>query len=639
MIPTPGFVLSDRQETLLKSGIMLFCALSLISSLIIVFSHWYFIELRKHALKFVVLMSLCLAGSDLTALLYVNGGNCNTYSFLTTFFVIASALWSMVLSRTMALVLNRDALSSRLVRLNSVAAHFQNYACLRWLSHNVESVRMFAFHSAVWGVSIVCSLAMTIQADTQPSISNWCWFQQTHDDDSNEKDNVDSVPDPVQFWLFFTPITVAFLYNCKTLFWASCKQTCNTLFSDRWRDVALIGHETNEDDLQQQLDTLTRSLRYYIFLSIMVCAWLCTSEIINIFDNSNAKNIVWTYTVLLVFLRLHGFGNLIIYIMREDVRRLWREEWYFLTGKVDPQLKQSLDLEGSRVTAYSTGNGASEVLILNKSNRGGGGAREAERGKSNAVINSDTVGLLDETREDQKYTVKHSYSHNQNQQSREVDTKVQEHGGEISNSNADYHRFVDDAEDPQRQNDHVSSAAGGGSGGRRSGNVDTCIDSGDSRVSGVSGGVSDLRGSSLALSMDRSLRDSSMDSESSLGTPRGSVATLRMSQDEEEQNSQRTASIVSWGSAEDNTGLNSHSNLLGLGGSVGGDGGYGVGLGLGAQPYNPPAPPYYATSPVAVGPSLGTTKSSAVDTSLGLGTSGKEVGSSSAARTRTGTTK
>ncbi len=149
---------------MLKAGIALFCTLSLLSSLAIMFSHWYFPSLRKSGLKSLVLMSGCLIGSDLTALAYLRGGNCNTYSFLTTFFVISSVLWSMVLSRTVALVLNRNALSSRLIRLNNVATSIEDYKCLKWLSLDLEGLRMLAFHVAVWGVALFCSLAMVIQA-------------------------------------------------------------------------------------------------------------------------------------------------------------------------------------------------------------------------------------------------------------------------------------------------------------------------------------------------------------------------------------------------------------------------------------------------------------------------------------------
>ena len=64
-------------------------------SCILILSHWYFVHLRKNALKLVVLLSLCIAGSDLTALMFINGGSCTWYSLLTTFFVLAGVLWSM----------------------------------------------------------------------------------------------------------------------------------------------------------------------------------------------------------------------------------------------------------------------------------------------------------------------------------------------------------------------------------------------------------------------------------------------------------------------------------------------------------------------------------------------------------------
>jgi len=305
-------------------------------SCVLIFTHWYFVHLRKNAFKLVALLSFCIAGSDLTALMFIRGGSCNWYSFLTTFFVLAGVLWSMVLSRTVALVLNRDNLSSRLNRLTSYAA-VSGGPCRKWFAKNVEGVRMFAFHTLVWGTAAVCSLSMTIQADAQPSISSWCWFDSavsatdtTDTASTTVSDNTGTSPDIAQVLLFFIPIGISILYNCKTLFWASFKKTCGMLCSERWRDVALIGHETNENVLQQHVDELIRKLRYYIMLSVVVSAWLCIAEIVN-FNDPSRKNIVWSYSVLLVLLRLHGFGNLIIYLGRRDVRVAWHKAlWGFM---------------------------------------------------------------------------------------------------------------------------------------------------------------------------------------------------------------------------------------------------------------------------------------------------------------------
>jgi len=277
----------------------------------------------------------------LTALVFIQGGSCNWYSFLTTFFVIAGVLWSMVLSRTVALVLNRDALSSRLTRLTNYAA-IRGGPCRKWLANNIEGVRMLAFHTLVWGIAAVCSLSMTIQADEQRSISSWCWFDNTVANDdatiaardatsTTESDTASSSPDIGQVCLFFAPIVISILYNLKALFWATCRRTCGALCSDRWRDVALMGHETNENVLQQHVEELISTLRYYIMLSVVVAVWLCVAEIVNFYDPSR-QNIVWIYSVMLVMLRLHGFGNLMIYAGRKDVRLAWYKGAWDLMG-------------------------------------------------------------------------------------------------------------------------------------------------------------------------------------------------------------------------------------------------------------------------------------------------------------------
>lgn len=214
MIPSPGLTLTAHQGQMLQGGIALFCSISLISSVLIIFTHFYFVHVRKNALKIVMLMSICIAGSDLTALIFIDGGNCNVYSLLTTFFVIAAVLWSMVLSRTVALVLNRNALSSRVNRLNQLTNYVASSRCRKWLAKNADGMRMFIFHLIVWGVAATCSVSMLIEADNQPSISNWCWFENDVDTNASasvDTDNVGTTPDTIQLCLFFVPIVLRYV--------------------------------------------------------------------------------------------------------------------------------------------------------------------------------------------------------------------------------------------------------------------------------------------------------------------------------------------------------------------------------------------------------------------------------------------
>ena len=375
MLPSPGLHLSARQTDLLEGGVALFSSISLISSLIIVFTHWYFKDLRKKSLKLVAFMSVALAGADLTALIFITGGSCGWYTFLTNFFVIAAALWSAVLSRTVSLVLNRDGLSSRLTRLDSIARG--RGRCLRWLRNNADGVRMFVFHILVWGISFLCAVAMDIDTDEEPSLSNWCWFSPegpVQTDDDNNVDNVGSSPNPAQLALFFTPIGFAMLYNAKTLFWHSFREyflQCRVCAGKGSEEEAFFREqvqiETNENELQREITLLCNRLKYYIFLSFFVCSWLVISELVNIFDTSRGS-IIYSYSILLITFPLHGFGNLVIYLWRDDVRSAWWKEIYSLLGMNYTPSESSDDKTGtgpSDVSSIGDGNTLKNSLLEN----------------------------------------------------------------------------------------------------------------------------------------------------------------------------------------------------------------------------------------------------------------------------------
>ncbi len=105
--------------------------------------------------------------------------------------------------------------------------------------------------------------------------------------------------------------------------------------------MALLAHETNETDLQYRVDSLISALKHYIFITILVCVWLCVAELVNVLDPMR-KNIIWTYAVLLAVLRLQGFCNALIYFNRSDVRRAWYEWiWGCMGWPVGPALRGS----------------------------------------------------------------------------------------------------------------------------------------------------------------------------------------------------------------------------------------------------------------------------------------------------------
>ena len=206
--------------------------------------------------------------------------------------------------------------------------------CFRWLNNNIHSIRMCMFHTLCWGIAFICAMAIDVDTDEESSLSNWCWFSETNDDGSNESDDtsIGSHSQSTQFALFFIPVGFTLLYNFKTLFWAKFRKIFVNNCTEHGRETVRLEQaglttDTNENQLQSSIDEIVMNYRYYILLSLIVCTWLLIAELITVFDRSR-QNIIWSYCVLLVVFRLHGLGNLCIYMFRADVRHAWWKALY-----------------------------------------------------------------------------------------------------------------------------------------------------------------------------------------------------------------------------------------------------------------------------------------------------------------------
>lgn len=316
-------LLDGAQIEVLRRECAIMSSFSLVSSLIIVATHYRFPQLRSRSAKLVVYLSLSVAGSDVTGLAYLGGGSCSLYGFFTSFFLIAIALWSATISRTLQLVVvHRNELSRSLTRLNSMVEDTRfassdggggSGGSGRRSMLSLEFLRMAAFHVAVWGISFTCALGIVILSAQSP-ISSWCWF---------EESNPDNAATTGQLLFFYMPISIALCYNFYVLGGTYLKAYMASRRGPREDELEL------QDGLSSDLMALSSSLRAYVLFTVVMLVLVCLAELVNLrafprYSDASPERF-WLYFAIVLLVRLQGVYNLLIYASRSDVREAWRE--------------------------------------------------------------------------------------------------------------------------------------------------------------------------------------------------------------------------------------------------------------------------------------------------------------------------
>jgi len=308
--------LSTREIHVLKNATIFFSTLSLVASLVILCSHYAFVKLRSRSAKLVVWLTVCVAGSDITALSFLNSdeASCSYYALFSSFYIISCALWSASISRTMSLVvIQRNDLSRTVSRLDSYAGSG------RYQWKRIELMRMLAFHAAVWGFSFACSIAVVCLSFDEP-VSDWCWYVQDHspgdDDHAHLAVATDTAKGTGQLLVFYVPLLFVLCYNLYVLI-SPCLH----------REEEGSG----EDSLSRDIKELADSLRYFVIVEVLILVWLCVCELVNLASLGNRH--FYLYLVLLILLRLQGLANLYIYFRRKEVRTAWRDFFVSLSLK------------------------------------------------------------------------------------------------------------------------------------------------------------------------------------------------------------------------------------------------------------------------------------------------------------------
>ena len=328
--------LDEHEIGRLQEVIALMGSISVGCSVVILVSHLCFKQLRSRSANLVFHLTLSVLGADITALSFLGGGSCSVYGLLTSFFIIVIALWSAAIARTISIVVHRGALHRSLTRLNSIAEEH------RFRCKDIGSLRMAAFHIAVWGIGVICATAIVIISAEEP-ISSWCWFQSASATDAGASTG--------QLLFFYTPLSLALCYNVAVLFAAHAKHIMSCLYcgyfcchNKKGQDHELALQSEHQagveaEGLSEELQRLVASLRAYVFYVVFVVLFLCLAEAANFAvvagisddessgsgtsSSSQQTSKFWVYLLISLLLRLQGVFNLGVYAMRQEVRRAW----------------------------------------------------------------------------------------------------------------------------------------------------------------------------------------------------------------------------------------------------------------------------------------------------------------------------
>ena len=308
--------LNLHEVSVLRILVCVFSGLSLVGSFLIIWSYYAFPKLRSPSSKLVLCLSIAISGSDLTALIFINGGDCELYGLFQSYFILASMAWSVACARTLnRYVVYRHSLHASLTRLTSLKVQ------------NIQSKRSIVIHVIAWGVSFVFAIIINILSTTGDSsiTSNWCWFQELKEKEKEDGSNgtvaVAESMNVTLTILFYIPIVIATIYN----YWCLSGKYCKSMINFWYRNNEYENYTGNEGSspLEKELMKLSNFLSDFVIISVMISSWLCISVIINISINTNSR--VWVFVILITLLRLHGALNFIIYFFKDEQRRL---KWY-----------------------------------------------------------------------------------------------------------------------------------------------------------------------------------------------------------------------------------------------------------------------------------------------------------------------
>lgn len=252
------FLLTDQQGKVIDIITYVSASLSIVGSLIIIFSYFKFSALRIFPYKLVVCLSIAdlfssiayyvnFAAGDTEEDKCTNGPGCIVAAIMTQYFDVASFFWTAVI-----------AYNLRAVLLENKGRTVENYE--RY------------YHLLSWGIPGVFSVLVGL-FDGYGFAGIWCWIKQ------NEQ--------LLRFLFYYLPLVLILAYVSYTLI------------------VVMRGARETSNEI-----VIMRRLSMYILVFVFIRIWSILDRLQNVFYDSPS----FTLTILHSFFSpLQGFANALVY--------------------------------------------------------------------------------------------------------------------------------------------------------------------------------------------------------------------------------------------------------------------------------------------------------------------------------------
>mmetsp|Transcript_25529 Transcript_25529/g.82260 ORF Transcript_25529/g.82260 Transcript_25529/m.82260 type:complete len:319 (-) Transcript_25529:52-1008(-) len=264
---TEGEDFSDAQLRTLKRITLSSAILSMMGSSFIIFSYFYFVQLRTLAYRMIVFLSVADFFSSIS---YVIGaiastkdrcpdGWCYLTAVMSQYFDVATFLWTACIAFNIHQVLVKN------------------------VGHAVEGYQKF-YHMLCWGLPAVLAGIAGI-ANVYGDSGNWCWIR--HDRQW------------ARLTFFYAPLVIVFCYNAMVFYFT----------------VRAVRHS-----LQQS--AIAFRLRLYILVFFMVKVFSVINRLQNAVDPNNP--VLFLYIMQSFFEPLQGLGNALVYGLNKMVITQYR---------------------------------------------------------------------------------------------------------------------------------------------------------------------------------------------------------------------------------------------------------------------------------------------------------------------------
>lgn len=291
-----GTFTGTEMDSLMNAAIAM-SAISFVGSSLVIWSYFYFPQLKKFAFRLVVMLAISDLGSGVGYFIGSppNGPVCTLQAVFLHYFQLSSFLWTTVI----AFVLERTVCRQQGA----------------WLEQKRHLLHLYA-----WGLPLICVLLPFTTAHLMPdglaysntfaewsdkSVGAWCWIGQ---DDGH-------IGTMWRFVTFYIPLWLCMFYNIYS--YNKVVTMLKTTLNNQG------GNQYNEA-YKQKMKIVFR-LRWYP--AILTICWFFGT--INRIQNAVSPRgpIFWLYLLHSIFSSAQGFCNSMVYGLNKGVQAAWREKF------------------------------------------------------------------------------------------------------------------------------------------------------------------------------------------------------------------------------------------------------------------------------------------------------------------------